>query len=40
MSLRILLVSGAGMSISFLVKYIQEPDDVLGEGVEVWAVFR
>ena len=26
--------------IGFFVKYIQEPDDVLGESVEVWTVLR
>ena len=40
MALRILLVCGAGMSSSLLVKFTANAAKELGEDVEVWAVPR
>lgn len=38
--IRLLLVCGAGMSSSLLVKFTQEAAKELGEEMEVWAVPR
>ena len=40
MSLKILLVCGAGMSSSLLVRYTANAAKELGEDIEVWAVPR
>ncbi len=38
--MRLLLVCGAGMSSSLLVKFVKEAAVELGEDIEVWAVPR
>ena len=40
MKLRILLVCGAGMSSSLLVKFTADAAKATGEDIEVWAVAR